>query len=152
MLRIRPPQNHICEPYWAEKRGIRVQKVIQKKGDFVVSFIGTAHLVINLGINIAEAINLAMEDWFSFGLQLIFYFLQRKDIKIFLRLRFRLLQLFVYKLPRSLSYSYLNQTLHRALQIKGVEPESIEKLLEYSWPHTSIHSRKKRPGKNSGSF
>lgn len=56
-------------PVELQKRGIRIQRVVQKKGDIVASFIGTAHLVINTELNVAEAINFADEDWFSFGLK-----------------------------------------------------------------------------------
>ena len=55
-------------PVELQKRGIRVQKVIQKKGCIVVSFAGTVHQVFNAELSVAEAINVALPDWFSFGL------------------------------------------------------------------------------------
>lgn len=48
--------------------GIKITRVVQKKGQGVVTFPGTPHFGFNHGINVAEAVNFGTRSWISHGL------------------------------------------------------------------------------------
>lgn len=46
---------------------VPVHRVIQEAGQYVVTFPQAYHAGWNAGLNIAEAVNFATEDWFPYG-------------------------------------------------------------------------------------
>jgi jumonji domain-containing protein 2 len=50
--------------------GIPFNTVKQCPGDYVVTFPGAFHIVVNAGTNVAEAVNFAFRNWFKRSLYL----------------------------------------------------------------------------------
>eukprot|EP01102_Stenamoeba_stenopodia_P007903 TRINITY_DN222_c0_g5_i4.p1 TRINITY_DN222_c0_g5~~TRINITY_DN222_c0_g5_i4.p1 ORF type:complete len:340 (+),score=62.52 TRINITY_DN222_c0_g5_i4:358-1377(+) len=58
----------LFEPSVLVKRGIKVMRIVQRPGQFVITFPRAYHWGFNTGLNCAEATNFATERWISFGL------------------------------------------------------------------------------------
>jgi hypothetical protein len=50
-----------------QKFGVKVNKVIHREGQFVITFPIGYHSGYNLGYNCAESVNFAIEDWLEYG-------------------------------------------------------------------------------------
>ena len=47
------------------KGDLKISKVLQKEGEFIVAFSGAYHTGFNWGYNIAEAVNFATKEWIN---------------------------------------------------------------------------------------
>ena len=54
-------------PHLLEKRGVPVVRVVQRPGDYVLTFPGAYHSGFNTGFNIAESTNFATQRWVPYG-------------------------------------------------------------------------------------
>merc|ERR1719193_638117 len=54
-------------PYILAENGVTINRCLQKPGEFVVTFPQAYHAGFNHGYNVAEAVNFATADWFTFG-------------------------------------------------------------------------------------
>ncbi|RKP00104.1 hypothetical protein CXG81DRAFT_13646, partial [Caulochytrium protostelioides] len=72
----------IIHPRHLAARGIRVQKVIQRAGEFIVTFPGGYHQGFNLGFNGAESVNFALPSWIQVGKQAHYCKCQDDSVKL----------------------------------------------------------------------
>lgn len=56
-------KNTLVHPIVLRKKGIKLRKIVQKPGEFVVLRATAYHSGFNSGFNIAEAVNFALFDW-----------------------------------------------------------------------------------------
>ncbi|CAI2368030.1 unnamed protein product [Moneuplotes crassus] len=56
-------KNTLVHPVFLKKKGIKIRKIVQKPGEFVVLRATAYHCGFNSGFNIAEAVNFALFDW-----------------------------------------------------------------------------------------
>ncbi|KAF6776844.1 hypothetical protein AHF37_03928 [Paragonimus kellicotti] len=57
----------LISPSILTNAGIPTKKIIQKRGEFMITFPYAYHAGFNLGLNIAEAVNFALPRWIDFG-------------------------------------------------------------------------------------
>ncbi|KAA3670948.1 jumonji domain-containing protein 2 [Paragonimus westermani] len=57
----------LISPSILTNAGIPTKKIIQNRGEFMITFPYAYHAGFNLGLNIAEAINFALPRWIDFG-------------------------------------------------------------------------------------
>ncbi|KAF7256180.1 hypothetical protein EG68_06089 [Paragonimus skrjabini miyazakii] len=57
----------LVSPSVLTNAGIPTKKIIQKRGEFMITFPYAYHAGFNVGLNIAEAINFALPRWIDFG-------------------------------------------------------------------------------------
>lgn len=61
-------KKYILEPEWFRIAGIPLVRLVQKPGEYVVTFPKGYHFGVNLGINFNEAVNVATpESWIDWG-------------------------------------------------------------------------------------
>lgn len=53
----------MIHPALLKKSGIKLRKIVQKPGEFIVLRATAYHSGFNSGFNIAEAVNFALFDW-----------------------------------------------------------------------------------------
>mmetsp|Transcript_10843 Transcript_10843/g.23096 ORF Transcript_10843/g.23096 Transcript_10843/m.23096 type:complete len:573 (+) Transcript_10843:27-1745(+) len=59
--------NTMVTPQQLIEAGVKIHRVIQSEGDFIVTFPGAYHAGFSTGFNCAEAVNFALPEWLSFG-------------------------------------------------------------------------------------
>ncbi|KCV70529.1 hypothetical protein H696_02875 [Fonticula alba] len=57
----------LADPAVLERRGIKVSRVVQEPGEFMITFPGAYHAGFNHGLNCAEAVNFALPGWLEAG-------------------------------------------------------------------------------------
>ncbi len=57
----------MLDPRLLVANGVPVHRAVQTQGTFVVTFPRGYHAGINTGFNVAEAVNFAYDEWFSYG-------------------------------------------------------------------------------------
>ena len=60
-------KNTMISPMVLKNAGIRVQRLVQHPGEFIVIFSRVYHSGFNSGFNCAEAVNFALPKWISVG-------------------------------------------------------------------------------------
>jgi len=87
LFKLQPDLLHqlvtICNPNVLEKLGVPIYTVEQEAGDFVVTFPRAYHAGFNCGLNFAEAVNFASEDWLTIGRKCIESYSQLKRCPVF---------------------------------------------------------------------
>jgi hypothetical protein len=64
---IRHKNLHFSPKFLEERAGIKVQRLVQEKNEFVITFPRGYHAGYNLGFNCAESVNFALPRWFALG-------------------------------------------------------------------------------------
>ncbi|ONH64916.1 DNA damage-responsive transcriptional repressor RPH1 [Cyberlindnera fabianii] len=59
----------LVSPSYLESRGIKVNKIVHREGEFMITYPFGYHAGMNFGYNVAESVNFALEEWFEFGLK-----------------------------------------------------------------------------------
>ena len=57
----------MVSPAYLQQQGVKVYKTLQRPGEFVLTLPGSYHAGFSTGLNIGEAVNFAMRNWFEFG-------------------------------------------------------------------------------------
>ena len=63
--------------------GIPVTRIVQNEGEFVITFPGAYHAGFNTGINLAEAVNIALPEWLAHGLTAVSAYRQSGKESVF---------------------------------------------------------------------
>jgi len=63
--------------------GVPVSRAVQREGNFIVTFPRGYHCGFNTGFNVAEAVNLAYDEWFPYGRQCIKRYREMKRPSVF---------------------------------------------------------------------
>jgi [histone H3]-trimethyl-L-lysine9/36 demethylase len=58
---------YLLHPDWFRKRGIPLVRIVQRPGDYVVTFPQGYHFGFNVGYNTNEARNYATPRWINWG-------------------------------------------------------------------------------------
>ncbi|KAI8824088.1 putative jumonji family transcription factor [Fimicolochytrium jonesii] len=65
-------KSSICSPKVLERKGIKVNRVVQHAGEFMITFPFGYHQGYNMGFNCAESVNFATDSWIPIGKQATF--------------------------------------------------------------------------------
>jgi len=101
--------------------GVKVNKIVQTEGTFVVTFPRGYHSGFNTGFNVAEAVNVAYDEWFPYGRQCsnVYATLRRPSVFSYVKLLSQWTQL----------HNSLPKTLELELEkVIREETKKIEKL------------------------
>eukprot|EP00466_Bigelowiella_natans_P017575 jgi/Bigna1/75305/fgenesh1_pg.33_\ len=63
--------------------GVNVCRAVQREGSFIVTFPRGYHCGFNAGYNVAEAVNLAYDEWFPYGRQCVKRYREMKRLSLF---------------------------------------------------------------------
>ncbi|EGW35383.1 uncharacterized protein SPAPADRAFT_64512 [Spathaspora passalidarum NRRL Y-27907] len=57
----------LVSPQVLEKHGIKVNHIVHRQGEFIITYPFGYHAGFNYGYNLAESVNFALDDWFPLG-------------------------------------------------------------------------------------
>lgn len=57
----------MISPTYLKSNGMKPNRVVQKEGEFIITFPAAYHSGFNLGYNCAESTNFALERWIEAG-------------------------------------------------------------------------------------
>lgn len=60
-------KEYMVLPEFLKRKGIEVNRIVHREGEFIITFPYGYHAGFNYGYNLAESVNFALDDWFPFG-------------------------------------------------------------------------------------
>mmetsp|Transcript_7708 Transcript_7708/g.10951 ORF Transcript_7708/g.10951 Transcript_7708/m.10951 type:complete len:704 (-) Transcript_7708:219-2330(-) len=73
----------MLDPSTLIAHGVPVCRGVQREGTFVITFPRGYHCGFNSGFNVAEAVNLAYDEWFPYGRQCVKRYRERRRASVF---------------------------------------------------------------------
>ena len=70
----------MVSPKYLRANGVDVRKLIQRPGEFVITFPRSYHAGFSTGFNIAEAVNFGSNSWLQHGIEAFDIYRKTKEV------------------------------------------------------------------------